>query len=83
MAHLPPRYPSALADLVRLGKRQGFLTYDQVNDLMPASVVSPEDVDVWVGLLIGQGIEVVEVAPEPLVDPDDLGAGTEKSGQKN
>ncbi|HVY36816.1 MAG TPA: RNA polymerase sigma factor RpoD [Polyangia bacterium] len=51
-------------ELVAKGKAQGFLTYDEVNDLMPAGVTSPARMDEWLSLLSNEGIEIVDAAPK-------------------
>ncbi|HVT06874.1 MAG TPA: RNA polymerase sigma factor RpoD [Polyangia bacterium] len=51
-------------ELVAKGKAQGFLTYDEVNDLMPAAVTSPARMDEWLSLLSNEGIELVDAAPK-------------------
>ncbi len=51
-------------ELVAKGKAQGFLTYDEVNDLMPAGVTSPARMDEWLSLLTAEGIEIVDAAPK-------------------
>jgi len=51
-------------ELVAKGKAQGFLTYDEVNDLMPAGVTSPARMDEWLSLLSNEGIEIVDTAPK-------------------
>lgn len=53
-----------LQDLVALGKAQGFLTYDQVNDYLPDEAVHPEKLDSLLVALEDQGIELVSEAPE-------------------
>ena len=37
--------PMWFQQLSALGRRQGFLTYAQVNDLLPASIVDPVEID--------------------------------------
>jgi len=53
-----------LQDLVALGKAQGFLTYDQVNDYLPDEAVHPEKLDTLLAALEDQGIELVSEAPD-------------------
>jgi RNA polymerase primary sigma factor len=31
--------------LISMGKEKGYLTYDEVNDILPPDVVSPEHID--------------------------------------
>ncbi len=46
--------------LIDTGKEKGYLTYDQVNDLIPHDVHSPEDLDDLLTTIGGQGIDVLE-----------------------
>jgi len=46
--------------LIDTGKEKGYLTYDQVNDLIPHDVHSPEDLDDLLTTIGTQGIEVLE-----------------------
>jgi RNA polymerase primary sigma factor len=50
--------------LVDAGKEKGYLTYDQVNDLIPHDVHSPEDLDDLLTTIGTQGIDVLE-GPKP------------------
>jgi RNA polymerase primary sigma factor len=47
-------------ELIALGKSKGYLTYEEVNDHMPESVVSSDQIDDWLSALGGEGIEIVE-----------------------
>jgi RNA polymerase primary sigma factor len=49
--------------LIDTGKRQGYLTYDQVNDYLPDEAVSPEKLDNLLIALDERGIELVSEAP--------------------
>ena len=46
--------------LIDAGKEKGYLTYDQVNDLIPHDVHSPEDLDDLLTTIGTQGIDVLE-----------------------
>ncbi|HVP43049.1 MAG TPA: RNA polymerase sigma factor RpoD [Terriglobales bacterium] len=46
--------------LIDVGKEKGYLTYDQVNDLIPGDVHSPEDLDDLLTTIGTQGIDVLE-----------------------
>jgi RNA polymerase primary sigma factor len=50
--------------LIKLGKSQGFLTYQKINDLLPDDVVSPEDIDNLIMMLNEVGIELVDSEEE-------------------
>jgi RNA polymerase primary sigma factor len=46
--------------LIDVGKEKGYLTYDEVNDLIPHDVHSPEDLDDLLTTIGTQGIDVLE-----------------------
>jgi hypothetical protein len=46
--------------LVDAGKEKGYLTYDQVNELIPQDVVSPDDLDDLLTTIGTQGIDVLD-----------------------
>ncbi len=52
-----------LHELVAKGKRQGWLTYDEVNDYLPDEAVNPEKLDNLLVALDELGIELVTDAP--------------------
>ncbi len=51
--------------LIDVGKEKGYLTYDQVNDLIPHDVHSPEDLDDLLTTIGTQGIDVLEGSKMP------------------
>ena len=59
---------SQLRLLVVKGKEQGYLTYAEVNDHLPAEIVDSEQVEDIIQMINDMGIKVVETAP----DADDL-----------
>ena len=59
---------SQLKLLVIKGKEQGYLTYAEVNDHLPAEIVDSEQVEDIIQMINDMGIKVVETAP----DTDDL-----------
>jgi RNA polymerase primary sigma factor len=54
--------------LIDTGKEKGYLTYDQVNDLIPHDVHSPEDLDDLLTTIGTQGIDVLEGPKMPSLD---------------
>jgi RNA polymerase primary sigma factor len=48
--------------LIDAGKEKGYLTYDQVNDLIPGDVHSPDDLDDLLTTIGTQGIDVLDSA---------------------
>jgi RNA polymerase primary sigma factor len=59
---------SQLKILIAKGKDQGYLTYAEVNDHLPDSIVHPEQIEDIISMINDMGISVHEVAP----DADDL-----------
>ena len=58
------RQQNSIRDLIAKGKEQGFLTYAEVNDHLPDSVVDPEQIEDIVRMINDMGIQVHETAPE-------------------
>src|SRR5882724_11380643 len=61
-----------IKDLVRLAQEQGYLTYNDINDALPDSVISPEELDEIYIKLRNLEVEIVDAAevdrvkqPEP------------------
>ncbi len=50
----------AVKKLIDLGKEKGYLTYDDVNDMLPAEVVSPDQIDDVMSIFGEMDIEVVD-----------------------
>ena len=46
--------------LIDLGKEKGYLTYDEVNDMLPAEIVSPDQIDDVMSIFGEMDIEVVD-----------------------
>ena len=61
---LPEDRQSQLKLLIARGKEQGYLTYAQVNDHLPAEIVDPEQIEGIVNTLNDMGIPVYEKAPD-------------------
>lgn len=49
-------------ELIEIGKRRGVLSYDEINDALPAEFFSPEEMEDLMELLSDMGIKVVEDA---------------------
>src|SRR5262245_13625167 len=78
-------------ELITMGKAKGFLTYDEVNDHMPETIVSSDQIDDWLSTLGGEGIEIVDSTTSVKVsekraggeeeeEEEDGEASTEKKG---
>ena len=46
--------------LIAIGKEKGYLSYDEVNELLPAEITSPAELDALFSMFGNAGIEVVE-----------------------
>ena len=67
--------------LVELGKDRGFLTYEEINDLLPPDVVSPEKIDDVMAIFHKMDIDIVEAkssTPKSLEEQDLEGSGEEE-----
>src|SRR5262250_1853435 len=54
--------------LIEMGKSKGFLTYEEVNDALPADVVADQMDDVM-GVLGDEDIEIVDAATQVKIAP--------------
>jgi RNA polymerase primary sigma factor len=50
----------AIQELLVKGKKQGYLTYDEINELLPEDMLSPDQIDETLMLFDDNGIEVVD-----------------------
>ena len=57
--------------LIEMGKSKGFLTYDEVNDALPADIVADQMDDV-LGVLGDEDIEIVDAATQVKIAPKRL-----------
>jgi len=55
---------SKLKELITRGKEQGYLTYAEVNDHLPADITDPEQIEDIISMINDMGIQVSEDAPE-------------------
>jgi RNA polymerase primary sigma factor len=51
-------------NLIEEGKKRGFVTYDELNKVLPDDMVSPEKLDMILQMMDDLGIEMVETAAE-------------------
>ena len=51
---------SGLRELVDKGKEQGFLTYEEINSMLPEDISDPDQVEQTIQMLIDIGIEIQE-----------------------
>ncbi len=52
--------PKAIKTLLSKGKKQGYLTYDEINEALPEDLLSPEQIDETLMLLYANDIEVID-----------------------
>ncbi len=52
--------PKAIKLLLSKGKKQGYLTYDEINDLLPEDMLFPEQIDETLMLFYANNIEIIE-----------------------
>ena len=50
----------AVQELLAKGKRQGYLTYDEINEILPEDMLSPDQIDETLMLFDDNGIDVVD-----------------------
>lgn len=53
----------AFEKLLARGEQQGYLTFDEVNEALPADVVASEEIEAVLRNLMELGIELVEAPP--------------------
>ncbi len=58
------KYEQDLQKLIDAGKEKGYLTYNEVNDLIPGDVNSPDDLDDLITTIGTQGIDILEGGPK-------------------
>lgn len=65
-----PVVKKSLDKLIAIGKKKGYLTYDDVNDVLPEDIVSSDDIDEVFELLNDEDIQIVdnELTEEKLED---------------
>ena len=49
--------------VVELGRLRGFVTFDQLNELLPSATTEPEDIEAVMEALSTEGINIVEDKP--------------------
>ena len=67
------RFEDDIQKLIDTGKEKGYLTYNEVNDLIPGDLHSPDDLDDLITTIGTQGIDISEDGPKfgaEKFDPD-------------
>ena len=73
------RSSKEVQQLIEVGKSKGFLTYEEVNDALPADVVADQMDDVM-GALGDEDIEIVDGATQVKIAPKRI--ADEEAGEK-
>jgi RNA polymerase primary sigma factor len=58
------KYEDDIQNIIEVGKEKGYLTYGEVNDLIPGDMTSPDDLDDLLTTIGTQGIDVLEGGPK-------------------
>jgi RNA polymerase primary sigma factor len=45
---------------IELGRLRGFVTFDQLNELLPSATTEPEDIEVLMEALRDEGIDLID-----------------------
>ncbi len=69
--------PEEVQQLIELGKEKGFLTYDEVNDVLPSDMISSEQLDDIMAMFGDMDIEIVESEAKAPVKGDSGAEGDE------
>ena len=59
MAEEIDKYEEDVDRIIDTGKEKGYLTYGEVNDLLPGDITSPDELDDLMTTINTQGIEVM------------------------
>jgi hypothetical protein len=54
------RQDEIIRKAIELGRMSGFVTFDQLNELLPSMTTTPEDIEAVMTALSDEGINVVE-----------------------
>ena len=65
------KYEDDIQNIIEVGKEKGYLTYGEVNDLIPGDMTSADDLDDLLTTIGTQGIDVLEGGPK-------FGGGSDK-----
>jgi len=68
-----------IKELIKLAKEQGYLTYGDINDILPENIVSADELDSMMSMLRGMDIEIIDASE---VDRFKREAEEEKETQK-
>jgi Sigma-70 factor, region 1.1 len=52
------KLPEVIRAAIEIGRRDGFVTFDQLNELVPSATTAPEDIEDLMQALSDEGIDV-------------------------
>ncbi|GAB4297438.1 MAG: RNA polymerase sigma factor RpoD [Desulfuromonadia bacterium] len=70
-----------MKQLISLGKEKGFLTYDEVNDILPSDLVSSEQIDDVMSMFGDMDIEIVDSVQKVKIPKSKLEMEEEEGGE--
>ena len=57
-----PEVQEKIKDLIRLAQEQGYLTYDDINDVLPHDIIKPEDYEEIMERLRGMQFDIIDAS---------------------
>jgi len=64
------RHNKEISTLLSLGRKKGFLLYDEINEMLPAEISAPEEITALLDRIEAAGIVLSEDAPESAENAD-------------
>ncbi len=61
-SHFPQQHQQKIDELVQIAKDQGFITYEEINDILPMNFDSPDQIDQVLIFLGGMDIQILNQA---------------------
>ncbi len=58
--------------LIEMGKEKGFLTYEEVNSILPSEIVSTEQIDNLMIMFVEMGIEIIDGVQKAIISKPKL-----------
>jgi RNA polymerase primary sigma factor len=59
------RRSDIILKVIEFGRDRGFVTFDELNELLPSNTTGPEDIEAVMAALSDEGINVVEGDERP------------------
>ena len=79
---MPTTIEDSLKLLIQSGKEKGFVTYEELNDLLPEDANSPEKIDKILMTLDEMGIDILDEAEEPAAAKEEEAEGLEEAEEE-